>query len=677
MKYLFNNVEFEPDSKRPIRIKGKVQPVKGQIPVKVLQFLLDNNKTTIDRDDIIAAVWGPEYVKKTTHQTLSTACSRANEALAGAAKIEYIRGYGYRIEVELEIKKRPAIQAIISQQKIPINKYTAVFSVLSFIFLSVSIWAMVKQQSVPKPTPNHTVTATEEVFMGVSAVTRPLLAPAGKYIAHRLAESVFADGDLAVTELAGAKVQKLAKIRYNDGLRWHMTGDKIVYQTKVDNKCEIRLIHLKLDKSKKDDELLATCPLTSEELSFAWFSDNSFYFNSVDGEAPGLPLHQLYQFDIDTKIQTKVLSTDREGGVGFYSLEYDFTTKALYMLKINQSFTTDVYRYKDGKLTKVANVGQLLRFYTVFNNQFIYVNNRNELVTSDLNQNLATDKVLLPSIKIPVSMPNVMANKLTFLSGHLYNYALHQLDNDRFEKVELAGFIPYIVASYNGSLIFTSQQTGINQIYLAMADGEVKQLSDFEKDELILHISIVDDLVAVSHLNRVDFYQIKQAQLLWLNSLKGYTNAVFSKNGNTILAHKIMAKRPIEHIVELNVSDLTPTGLDLERAIVAFYRDNSQLVYIDNQQQLFQIQDGKKQKLTNDIAITYFDQAAIADDKLYYITNDDHELMVYDFATHAKRRVELNEQRPLRITAVDDKLYIRTQQAIAPKLMVGELVVNE
>ena len=682
-KYIFNTVVLEPASSTPLIVNGEVQSVEGQLPLKVLQYLLDNNKTTKSRGEIIAAVWGEASAHYTTHDALTTACSRANKSLAGAIKIKYIRHHGYRIDADLE-QISPAVEqaqfnaaAKLINPKTPFNKYTAIFSVLSFIFLSVSIWAMVKQQAVqkPKPTSSHTVTAIEEVFLGDSAVTRPLLAPTGKYIAHRLAKSGATFAYLAVTELANTKIQKLAKMGVRDGLRWHMAGDKIVYQTRINNKCEIRLIHLKPNKSKKNDELLTTCPLNGGRLSFAWFNELEFYFNRVDDDNSSMPLHQLYSFNINTKEETKVLDVEREGGIGFYSLEYDLVSNTLYILKINRTFTTDVYRYKDGTLTKIGNIGQLLRFYSVFNNQFIYVNNRNEVIISDLNTNLTTSKVLIPSIKIPVSMPNVMSNKLAFLSGHLYNYALHQLDNDRFEKVELAGFIPYIVASHNGALVFTSQQTGINQIYKQMPDGEIKQLSDFQQDAILEHVSIVGDLVAVSYSNRVDFFQIKKGQLILLNSFDGYSQCILAENGKTMLLSKVAVNQPLDQIIEVKVTNFKPTGLELKNVAFARYYQDS-IIYVQDEQ-LYQIKPSGQQLLQANIPVAGFTQAALNNDKLYYIANDTQQLMVYDFVTSELNQLATDGLNPLRIASINEQLYIRTKKSTPPKLMVGELSVNE
>ena len=667
-------MECEPDAKNPVLVDGKPQDTGGQKPVQVLAFLLDNNGQTKKRNDIIAKVWGEENASQTSNEALSSAVARANKALAGTCKIENIRNQGYRIDVELTKIEPAKTQTIVIHEKLTINKSTLMLYIFSLVFLCLGFLATTSQ---PHPTASYTVTNIEQVVTWNNAVTRPLISPDGKLIAYRLISNIHQDVDLVVSERATAAMTKMAKIRYDDGFRWHIAGDKILYQTKVDNRCEIRLAYLTVNKSIKQDELLTTCRLNSGRLSFAWFNQDEFYFNGVDNEAPGLPFHQLYRFNINTKAMTKVLTTELEGGIGFYSLEYDLANDTLYMLKLNREYTSDVYRYKNGKLDKIANIGHLLRYYTVFNGQFIYVNDRNELVASDLASNLSVTKVLLPSIKIPISMPNIVNNQIAFMSGHLFSYALHMLDNGTIESIELAGLIPYNIAEHPHALLFTSKQTGINQIYQRLGNGEVKQLSNFSKHSAIQHLSAIDDIVAVSYINRVDLYRLKQSKLTFISSLSHFTDGILAKNGKTILLTKVTNNKNqlTDRIVELQLADFEPTGLPLDQALMAIYHQDS-VIYINRQQQLMRLHNGEHQLLFDNIAVNSISAVAHNDAKFYYVAKDTKQLMVFDFTTNTLEALDLKELIPSHITTINGELYIRTQKSLPPKLLVGSLSKN-
>ena len=100
------------------------------------------------------------------------------------------------------------------------------------------------------------------------------------------------------------------KWRFDDGFKWDWAGDKIVYQRRTKNSCEIRLLRFDASKQITDDSLLKQCLVKSGQLSFAWVNEHEFYVNLVDSERPGLPLHQLYTFDIRTKQATKILAAN-------------------------------------------------------------------------------------------------------------------------------------------------------------------------------------------------------------------------------------------------------------------------------------------------------------------------------------------------------------------------------
>ena len=680
MKYLFNNAEFDLNSKTPLIVAGKERKVDGLKPRKIIEFLLKNNNSLQSRADITAYVWGKDGAATATDEALNTAITRANKALAGICRIEGERHQGYRLDVEVTRVKPIVLKDVIIHEKLPINKQTLLMCIACLIFFLFGAFTLVKAEKLTEE-PRYGVKNAKGVFMRNQAISAPQLSTDGRYIAHRVAHQDKQDHSLAITQIGTSNTIELAKMRYGDGFSLNQAGNKIVYQTRVDNDCQIRLIHLDANKSVKNDELLAKCIVNGSTMTFVWFNEHQFYFNQADKEdqKAGLPLNQLYSFNIKTKKKTKELSTEREGGIGFYSLTYDNANNAAYMLKVNKQHTTDVYRYKNGELTKVITFSHILHFYTVFNGQLIYVNNLNELVLNNLTNSETSIQVLMPSVEVITSMPYVVGNKIIFLSGHRLNYALHKLDEnwpDRpFDKVPLTGFIPDEVASHNNSLVFSSKQTGINQIYKQMPDGKVQQLSDFEQDANIDSISVISDLFAISYISRVEFYYLKQGKLEYANVLKGYSFAMLADNGKTMLATKVGSNQQYAagSIVELQLQDFNPTGIVLKQTAAASYYDDD-IIYVNNQNQLMQFNSGQPKLLHSNVFVTANNQLAHSKNKLYYINQDTKKLMTYDFSNGATKSIQSRKLHPLRIVAIEENIYVHTQTHIPPKLMLGKLV---
>ena len=334
--------------------------------------------------------------------------------------------------------------------------------------------------------------------------------------------------------------------------------------------------------------------------------------------------------------------------------------------------------YKNGKLEKRGNIKQLLPYYSIFNQQFVYVNSQNELVASDLETDLTASKVLLPSMDLPISMPHIVNQQIAFMAGHLFNYALHKLTNNRFDKIPLAGFVPIQLASHENSLVFTSRQKGINQIYKQKSNGEVIQLSNFKRDAIINRIDVLCDLFAISYLNRVEFYYLKSGKLKFTNKLNSYTNCVLAPSGITMLVSKVEAGKNqlTTEIVELQLKDFEPTGFFLPEVDIAFYREHA-VIYINKQQQLVHDLNAKQTVLDSDVDVTSISDFAQTEDKLFYIAKDAQQLMAYEFSTGTVSKVESPGLQPTRITTINEQLYIRTQESIPPKLMIGKLVEND
>ena len=669
MKYQFNNVVFTPDEEIKMTVDGKAISMPKRL-VALLKYFLQTNKQLSDNNKILAAVWGPG---EHTFEAVRTAVYRLNRLLPDDIQVRNVIREGYVLSVDLKQVETKYQKAELILEKSRFVKNATIISLVSLFFLSIAglgTWAGAGKWIDPPPV--YTLQNVNDVFTRDHLVGLPQLSPDGKYVAHRLSNKIFEDDYLALTDLTSGEAKRLAKMRFDDGFKWDWSGDKIVYQYRTKTSCQIRLIELDANKLVIDDTLLKQCLVKSGQLSFAWFNDNKFYVNLVDRERQGLPLHQLYAFDIRSKQPTKILTAEHEGGVGFYSLEYDTTIDSLYLLRTNDFKKTSIYRYRDSSLTKLAKVDHLVLFYSVANNQLIYENASNEFVINRVASDFDSQQVLLPSPMVPLAEPHFNGDKLTFMAGKPIGLALKKLAGNQMSKVELAGFSPSVIANYNDILVFASDQTGIHQIYLLSHDGKVVQISDMQQNERIKYITVAGDIFAVSYYDKVGFYQYRQGQLTLIDALPGYTNAFLSANGATVLLSPVAGKKATGELVEMRLSDLQPQPLNINDSIMAAYHEGD-VIYVDKNHQLRRYADNNQQVLASDIKVRSFEQALLQQDKLYYIATKAgaSSLFAYGLDTGLQTAVALNGAAPTRMAVINDEIFIRVREVLRPKLMVG------
>ena len=348
IKYLIgDNVVFTPDDKIKLMVNGEVR----KLPKKetgMLKVLLDNNKQTCTKKQLIDEVWGPG-----SHgfDVVRQAKSKLDKQLAPAVQIETVWAVGYKLDVELKIVKAKYPKAEVVFEKSPYIKRGTTLVVISLFFISIVMlgsWAGVGNwlnQEI-----DYKVEGAKAVFIRDLVAGFPQFSADGDFLAVRTLRDRIENGRLTLINLSNSEITTLAKASFDDGVEWDWSGNRIVYQTRNKERCDIRLIQFDANKKVVSDSLLTQCLVKSGQLSFAWFSEHEFYVNLVDSEGEGLPLHQLYSFDIRTKQSTKILTAKREGGVGYYSLEYDKTTATLYMLRTNDFTKTNFYSLKFTKL---------------------------------------------------------------------------------------------------------------------------------------------------------------------------------------------------------------------------------------------------------------------------------------------------------------------------------------
>lgn len=675
MKYLFNNVIFAPDDENKLVVNGTTQSLSIRLAA-LLRYFLDNNEQVRSNQEILDAVWGDGEHR---FEAVRAAVSRLNRLLPQEAQIRNLRLQGYLMSVDLKKVETKYRKTELILEESPFVKKAAIIAMASLFFLSIAAlgsWAGVGHWI--DHTPNYTVQNLKPVFTRDHLVGIPQLSPDGRYVAYRQTRDTFDNANLAVTDLQSGETQSFAKMMFTDGIKWSPNGNKIVYQYRDAETCQIRLLEFDNDKNLKDNTILTECLPKSGVLTFAWFNEHEFYVNLVDSHTEGFSIHQLYSFDIRTKALTKLLTAENKG-VGFFSLEYDASIDSLYLLMTSNFVESEFYRYRAGKLSKLKTIEYPVWYYAAANNQLIYKDNRNNLLINQPADNFDNPKILLPSTMEPIMKPHINGSKLTFLAGSTYGFELKKRLSGQLTTVSLEGFEPSVLARYKGSLIFASGQTGIYQIYLLSQDNRVIKISDISQNEYIHHIEVAEaaDMFAVSYQNKVDIYKYEQGELMLMHSLPGYRDAFISADGETILVSQLENSNSTGNIIELRTHDLQPTGLEISNAKMAVYYQG-QVVYVDDKQQLIRFDESAPNLLATDIHVQSLMYTDLHSDKLYYIAIQDNRstLFAFDFTDRSLNQIRVNGSDPTKVEVIQDEIFIRTRQLLRPKIMIGEMATN-
>ncbi len=223
--------------------------------------------------------------------------------------------------------------------------------------------------------------------------------------------------------------------------------------------------------------------------------------------------------------------------------------------------------------------------------------------------------------------------------------------------------------------MFTSNQNGGYQVYLRPPNNRPRQISNMKINEYIKHIEIVADLFVLSYNNKVDIYRYDGEQLQLVKSLAGYNKGVLSADTNTLLLTESVQENPQNRIVEMQLTDLQPTGLIIKDAKLAFYHNNN-VIYLNQDNELIRLIDNKQQVITNNLDINSLEVTDLYGDKFYYVMRQSshNEVGVIDLNTGMQTTLRSGEVTPSRIAVINEQLFIRVKQILRPKLLLGNIM---
>jgi hypothetical protein len=273
------------------------------------------------------------------------------------------------------------------------------------------------------------------------------------------------------------------------------------------------------------------------------------------------------------------------------------------------------------------------------------------------------------------SKPHHRGNKLTFLSGDTYRYAIYKWADEQLTDVQLEGFEPSVLASYNNQLVLTSNQNGSFQLYLRAKNHRPRQISDFKTNEYIQHIEVVGELFILSYRAKVNVYRYNGAQLQLVKSLPGYNKGVLNADATSLLLTKLAKDKKPATLVEMQWPELQPTGINIGGAKLALYH-NDQVIYLNQDNELIQLVNNKQQLIANNLEISSAGASALKGDKFYYIDQQakHHSVAMVDLTTGLKTTLAIDSEGINKIEFINEQLYIRVKQQLKPKIVISDIV---
>ena len=678
-KYTIGEVVFRPDEYHQIQFDDKKVRLSS-LQSKMLMYFAENPSRRLNRDDILQNVWESQ---EPNYEVITRTLSELRYKLPEDLIFTPIRGVGYIFEhhVAVEQVKNERLERYIAHSpSVKMFLYTVVISTCISI-LATSSYGVASLYYSANPPPRFGLINTDVLYTRDYLPRVPKLSPEGRFVAYRLSKEAYGKSYLGLFDSKLGDTEALVEIGPTDGFGWNLTGDKIVYQKRIAGKCEIYLLsfHNK-EKIQFSQQHLSDCFNTTGRLSFAWFNDNEFYVNFTAKEevtaANRMPQHHLYSFNIKTKERIKCATPDNESGVGFYSLNYDSSNETLYFLQTENFVMTRFFSYHNNQLKELAEVDYLVRFIAADNNRLIYKNNKNQFLINHPAANFSNAQELLINQPLQIGQPSLRGEQLIYMVGETFHFNLEKIQDNALTEIDLNGFNAYAMTKMNDVLIFASAQTGIFQLYQLNGDGQIKKISNMQKNVLIRDLNAVNNTLTLSTFDKVVLYQFEGDVLKPVETFQGYNRGILNTDGNRILL-TTQKKDEVAAIYEKQIHSFFPSKKLIAHGHLAFYHQNN-IIYINKERELIRLIGDTEHIVTTSVYTSGIEYTAVDGDEFYYIEPHKTINILYkvNLTTGNKNQIELTNGNPVKVEALNGKVYISTKQLRKTLFVKGKITVN-
>lgn len=514
-KLILGKCEYDPEL-RSVTTEDHPPQVIGHVQAKLLQLLYSNPNVYFSNDDLQKEVWDGRYIENTT---IRTTVSYLRKALGESEECKYIdsgRNKGYRFIADIEeITPKRQLKKIL-----PFFVIALLATVLIYIEFQT-----VTPQGVPQI---QTTLLGQELE---ATVSRGVMV-----FSHKPEGSQY--WNLYSKEIGTERYHRLTNGSFNDrNASLSDDGSWIAFNRHDGKSCTIIVARLaRDDQTLASEKTVFSCPEELLSVSTAWKDNNNLYLSLYTSISKS---YAVYLLNIETG-KSKAITSPSLSGRGDYFVTAKNEVRKIAYLRNVMGTKTEIWIYDEQtkKSNKLASVPLILMSVGWINtNKLVVRTGYGQLSSLDIHSGkLQTIFETDDSINFPYT---INENTIGYMKGLLTVKDIIQLQpNGISNNVISSSFGDYspVYAEDVGIIVFISNRTGRNQIWLLNKDGELSQITRFEKNARIGNLAVSPNGRYIAFVINADLYIVGADGLQKFKSQENhlYKNPVFSANSETI-----------------------------------------------------------------------------------------------------------------------------------------------
>ncbi|MCP4270935.1 MAG: hypothetical protein GY781_03080 [Gammaproteobacteria bacterium] len=647
-KISIGDCQYNPKT-RMLTHKDGLTKTLSRVPADLLELFYSHPEHYFTIQDLQEQIWSDKTIEKASIARWISSLRKELGETPDLIYIENKRNEGYRLVAEI---KKPSIF------KLKYLRMTITIGVLlSPIYITYLKYFETRVPSTPK-------TLTTLIGQEVDGAHDDGLL----IFSHRSQGAKY--WNLYAKKMGSGRSFVLTNNNYqNRRAVFSPDGKRIAFQRLGNGKCEIIVADISRAAMVLENETVAyDCIYDKASVSITWKDDASLFLSlreSLRGK------YRVNTLDLTTFELVNII-TPPSNGQGDYYVSYSQTVDKLVYFRNVGFAKTEIWMYnpKFSKSEMIASVP--INLFSI-----AWINHDKELVFRTANgtlgkldyiQNTPITNIL--SVNYPIRwLFSIDHDSIGYVHGHLrVRDIIKAKIGGEVETHVSSSFHDYlpVYAEESGSLVFVSTRSGNSQIWISDRNGELKQLTDFQRDYQISHL-------AISENGKVIAYTINTQIHVMTNT----GNHLFSSDGDVVYKNPELSKEGKTLYYTINYDDtwrvesrnldniqspVTHTEGHIMRSCEGFH-----CLYIlrHNESQLYKLENGMFADTGIDLGdIQSASQFDITDDIIQYVELENGQLFLkqYDMINHTDRKLTQVPSRSFSLDIKNDIVYTSTSR---------------
>ena len=547
-KFILGKCEYDPET-RTISSEGQEPRIIGHVQAKLLQLLYQSPNQYFSNEELQQHVWDNRFIENTTIRTTVSYLRKSLDESSDCKYIDSGRNKGYRFVAKVEeISKKRQLRKFL-----PIT---------TIGLLSVLLVYFVLHTEEPLIIPNVQTTLLGQELD--ATVNQDLL-----IFSHKPKEEKY--WNLYAKRVGNEQYHRLTSGKFNDiKATFSKDGNRIVFNRHDGQSCKIIIADVNRVDNRLDNLQVAfNCPSELLSISIAWQDDQHLYLSYT--QSLSRP-YQIYSYNIETK-ESKAISSPPVTGSGDYFISKSTDSGKVIFFRNIVGARTEIWLYDEqtNRSSKKASFPLVLgaAAWVDSGNSLVVRTGNGQLSTLNLNDG---DIKLLFKANYPIYYPySVDGNSIGYMRGSLKVRDIVKVGMDgKIENMITSSFSDYrpVYAQNSEDIAFISNRSGTHQIWLQKHDGELIQLTDFDRSYKITDMAISrnGDLIAYSIDTNLHVISNDGSHRFSSNDKRIYKNPVFSNDGKKLYYSINNNEKWVLELISLQ--DWRKTKTDIEGFVV-------------------------------------------------------------------------------------------------------------